>query len=54
MWICSNKQHNKSKKNPYFEQFYKDAKTIGMPVDIYFYSRCNSEATAKSEAKFII
>lgn len=42
------------KKDPYFEQFYKDAKAVGMPVGVYFYSRCNSEATAKAEAKFII
>ena len=41
-------------KDPYFEQFYKDAKAVGMPVGVYFYSRCNSEATAKAEAKFII
>ena len=42
------------KKDPYFEQFYKDAKAVGMPVGVYFYSRCNSKATAKEEAKFII
>lgn len=42
------------KKDPYFEQFYKEAKTVGMPVGVYFYSRCNSQATAKAEARFII
>ena len=42
------------KKDPYFEQFYKDAKSVGMPVGVYFYSRCNSISTGKAEANFII
>ena len=42
------------KKDPYFEQFYKDAKAVGMPVGVYFYSRCNSEATAKADRKSVV
>ena len=38
--------------DPYFEEFYRGAKEVGMPVGVYFYSRCNSIQTARREAEF--
>ncbi|MCC3868524.1 glycoside hydrolase family 25 protein [Terrisporobacter mayombei] len=52
--FASTSNRNNLYIDPYFEKFYKDAKSVGMPVGGYFYSRCNSVETAKSEAKFII
>ena len=40
--------------DPYFEEFYRGAKEVGMPVGVYFYSRCNSIQTARREAQFIL
>ena len=40
--------------DPYFEEFYRGAKEVGMPVGVYFYSRCNSIQTARREAEFIL
>lgn len=41
-------------KDPKFEEYYKGAKEVGLNVGVYFYSRCNTTATALSEAKFIL
>ena len=38
----------------YFETYYNDAKEADLPVGAYYYSRCNSEETAKAEAKVIL
>ena len=40
--------------DPYFEEFYRGAKEVGMPVGVYFYSRWNSIQTARREAEFIL
>lgn len=41
-------------KDPKFEEYYKGAKEVGLNVGVYFYSRCNTTATALAEAKFIL
>ena len=51
--FASTRNRNNLYVDPYFEEFYKGAKEVGMPVGGYFYSRCNSRATAKEEANFI-
>ena len=51
--FASTRNRNNLYVDPYFEEFYKGAKEVGMPVGGYFYSRCNSIATAKEEANFI-
>lgn len=45
---------NRSKvKDSCFEDFYKQAKNIGMPVGVYWYSCANNAAFGKSEAEFL-
>ena len=51
---ASTSDRNKLGKDKNFETYYKDAKAAGLAVGTYFYSRCNSEATAQAEAKFIL
>ena len=41
-------------KDEKFEEYYKGAKEQGLKVGVYFYSRCNTTATALNEAKFIL
>ena len=41
-------------KDTKFETYYKDCKSVGLPVGTYFYSRCNSISTAQAEADFIL
>ena len=37
-----------------FEEYYKQAKAIGMPIGAYYYSRCATVAEGKVEGKFIV
>lgn len=41
-------------KDQKFDEYYKGAKEVGLNVGVYFYSRCNTTATALNEAKFIL
>ena len=41
-------------KDVKFEEYYKQAKAIGMPVGAYYYSRCATVAEGKAEGKFIV
>ena len=52
--FASTSNRNNLYLDPYFEEFYKGAKAVGMPVGAYFYSRCNSIKTARREAEFIL
>ena len=52
--FASTSNRNNLNLDPYFEEFYKGAKAVNMPVGGYFYSRCNSVSTAKKEAEFIL
>jgi len=40
-----------TQKDPKFEEFYKGAKSVGLPVGAYWYSYATNEAEAKQEAK---
>lgn len=42
------------RKDPDFENFYKQAKAVNMPVGAYWFSCANDTATGKAEARFII
>ena len=45
---------NRSKnKDSSFETFYKEAKSIGFPVGVYWYSCANSKATGEAEAEYL-
>ena len=52
--FASTSNRNNLNLDTYFEEFYKGAKAVNMPVGGYFYSRCNSVSTAKKEAEFIL
>lgn len=52
--FASTSNRNNLYLDPYFEEFYRGAKAVGMPVGAYFYSRCNSIKTARREAEFIL
>lgn len=52
--FASTSNRNKLYVDPYFEEFYKGAKKVGMPVGAYFYSRCNSVETAKKRSRIYI
>lgn len=52
--FASTSNRNNLYLDPYFEEFYRGAKEVGMPVGAYFYSRCNSIKTARREAEFIL
>lgn len=41
-------------KDVKFEEYYKQAKSIGLPIGAYYYSRCATIAEGKAEGKFII
>lgn len=41
-------------KDVKFEEYYKQAKAIGMPIGAYYYSRCDTVAEGKAEGKFIV
>lgn len=45
---------NSNQKDAYFEQYYKNAKAVGMPVGVYHYSYATSVEDAKKEAEFCI
>lgn len=40
-------------KDPQFENFYKQAKEINMPIGVYFYSAANTRQEGVSEANFL-
>ena len=37
-----------------FEEYYKQAKAIGIPIGAYYYSRCATVAEGKAEGIFIV
>ena len=37
-----------------FEEYYKGAKAVGLPVGAYYYSRCATVAEGKKEGEFIV
>ena len=41
-------------KDVKFEEYYKQAKAIGIPVGAYYYSRCATVSEGKAEGKFIV
>lgn len=41
-------------KDTRFEEYYKNAKAIGMPVGAYYYSRCATVTEGKKEGEFIV
>lgn len=41
-------------KDTKFEEYYKQAKAIGMPVGAYYYSRCATISEGKKEGEFIV
>lgn len=41
-------------KDVKFEEYYKQARAIGMPIGAYYYSRCATVAEGKAEGKFIV
>lgn len=41
------------KKDPYFEDYYAQAKAAGIPVGVYHYSCANTRAKGEAEAKFL-
>ena len=41
-------------KDVKFEEYYKQAKAIGMSIGAYYYSRCATVAEGKAEGKFIV
>lgn len=49
--LSSNKSMAKDTK---FEEYYKQAKAVGLPVGAYYYSRCATVAEGKKEGEFIV
>lgn len=41
-------------KDSQFENFYKAAESIGLPVGCYFFAKCSNEAQAIEEAKYFV
>lgn len=41
-------------KDEKFEEYYKLAKSEGLEIGVYFYSRCNSKSLGLAESKFIL
>lgn len=41
-------------KDEKFEEYYKNAKSEGLDIGVYFYSRCNTNTLGLAEAKFIL
>ncbi len=48
------KVSQKAYADPKFEQYYKGAKSAGIPIGVYIYNKVKTEAEAKDEANFAL
>lgn len=46
-------QNRTKQKDPCFDDFYAQAKAVGMPVGVYWYSCANDAASGRAEAEFL-